>query len=381
MSAEDSPGRSLSDEGACRVLSISGGPCGWPELLRMWWAGDGIRAILRRAGHPDRPFEALVPTLPWHLGKVLASASRRVAETASSDATGPVHRASEPCSPRGNGPRRILSRIMGGRTRWKVAILGSDPLESGPAVVRYLDCAPALQLADPFEIRVGGTPFLLAESISPSGLGSLVACGLHGDVLDDSCLPLLRLPHHLSWPFAFEREGSLFMVPETGEAREVSLWECTEFPSGWRKAATLLSGRAFHDATLLEEGGRWWLFVSVGGAHPGDHSAHLEIHHCEDLLSRPFRPHPGNPISLSIAGSRPAGRIFRMDGKLYRPSQDGRGGYGRAVIVHRIERLDEETYLETEVSRILPPEGALGIHTLNRTSDGRWLVDCLVQST
>jgi hypothetical protein len=52
---------------------------------------------------------------------------------------------------------------------------------------------------------------------------------------------------------------------------------------------------------------------------------------------------------------------------LVRPAQDCRRGYGRALALARIDRLDEEGYHQTVVASLPPDErwGADGVHTLN----------------
>lgn len=167
------------------------------------------------------------------------------------------------------------------------------------------------------------------------------------------------------------------MIPETGSASEVSLWKCTGFPGEWTKVHTLLQGETFHDATLLRHGDRWWLFVCVAGSYHGDHSSELRLYHSPDLVGSPFVPHPRNPISLSVEGARPAGNFFEHEGKLIRPAQDCRNGYGRGVILFQVDQLDEREYRESRRSTISPPPKAAGLHTLNRSPDGRWIVDVL----
>ena len=88
----------------------------------------------------------------------------------------------------------------------------------------------------------------------------------------------------------------------------------------------------------------------------------------------PWRPHRRNPVKSDVRSSRPAGRLFRRDGRWIRPAQDCSGRYGRAVSFQRIERLDLEGYEEREVERLEPDprRGELGIHTFNTA--GPWTV-------
>lgn len=365
------------NEAEMRILSIRGTKFGAMECLRTWLYEDRIRAILRRPGRADQPFEALVPVWPLQMPKILASAADRVARSNPTDEVrgnlaGPqttsIRRFASPL-------RRGLRRLLFGAPKWRIGQLLSDPLATGPTSVQELGCDCALEMADPFVLSKDGKDWLLFEAIAENGLGKLIAANLADDKVADLSESILDLPHHLSWPFVFEWEGETYLVPETGSANHVGLWKCQEFPGRWTKVRTLLEGARFHDATLLHRDGRWWLFVAVGGEDPGDHSAELRIYHSADLLRSPFLSHPQNPIRLSVEGSRPAGKIFVRDGVVYRPAQDGRDGYGKGIIIYRIDQLSETNFAETPVSQIEPPSGTIGIHTLNQVTENRWIVD------
>ena len=60
----------------------------------------------------------------------------------------------------------------------------------------------------------------------------------------------------------------------------------------------------------------------------------------------PWTPHPGNPIKSDVRSSRPAGRMIRWEGGLYRPTQDCSRRYGHAVAVQKVLELTPHTYRE-----------------------------------
>ena len=358
-----------------RILDRSGRRFGWVEMLRTWMFSDRIQATLRVPGHADWPFEGILHASPASLGKVLRSASERNLRhlLASPPAAGRLE--ALPPAPVPSAPMRLLRRLRRGNPRWQLARLESDPFESGRAKTSPMLPLPGVLRADPFAIRVGDRNWLLFEEQLPGDRGRLrAALWTEGawQVREGEILPR---PHHLSWPCVLEAEGRIFLLPESGEAGEVALWECVEFPFRWRKVRALLEGRPWHDPCLLRHGGLWWLFASAGGDSPQDHSSELCAFHSTNLLEGAFAPHALNPLSVSVAGARPAGNFFRRDGALYRPAQDCRGGYGTGILVQRIESLTPTEWAATTVGRIDPPRGASGIHTLNALPDGGWVVD------
>ena len=75
------------------------------------------------------------------------------------------------------------------------------------------------------------------------------------------------------------------------------------------------------------------------------------------------------------ATARPGGRVQVRDGRLLRPAQDGRGGYGAALTLVEITALDKDRYQQRVIGRLDPGLGWPGrrLHTLNRSG---WL-ECI----
>ena len=230
--------------------------------------------------------------------------------------------------------------------------------------------------ADPFPLDAQGRTVLFVEEYPhATGKGVISAVPFGPDGPEGAPRPVLEEPWHLSYPFVFERDGAVWMVPESSQNGTVDLYRARAYPGGWEKEVTLLSGVTASDATLLEQDGRWWLFATVRdgatGRDPhGSFSDALYLWSAPDFRG-PFTPHPANPVLIDAAAARPAGRIVARGGRLIRPVQDGRAGYGAALGLARIDRLDEKGFSQT-VETILRP-GPLWpgtrLHTLNRSRD------------
>jgi hypothetical protein len=85
-------------------------------------------------------------------------------------------------------------------------------------------------------------------------------------------------------------------------------------------------------------------------------------------------------VRSDVNGTRPAGRFFRSEGRLYRPAQDCTVRYGHSIVINEVIRLDDAGYEEREAGRIPPTWGAplIGTHTLNAW-DGLTVVDGLAR--
>lgn len=221
--------------------------------------------------------------------------------------------------------------------------------------------------ADPFPIEHDGRTFLFVEDFAHAagyGVISVVEFDANGPIGPPR--PVLDTGSHLSYPFVFEHEGQVWMVPESAAAGTIDLYRAAVFPDRWVKVATLVPGVVASDATLFEHDGRWWMFATVrddGGAY----SDALHIWSAPGL-SGPWQPHRRNPVLVDIATARPAGRVVRRGGKLIRPFQDCDTGYGAALGLAEITRLDDEEFSQ-RVETVLRP-GPLWpgsrLHTLNR---------------
>ena len=206
--------------------------------------------------------------------------------------------------------------------------------------------------ADPFPVFHEEGHFVFFEQQLPGEPAHVAVMKLAEDGSWSQPSTVLRSDGHISYPFVFEWDGSLFMVPETADKRRVELYRCAEFPTSWELEDVLLEDVWAVDATLAKVEERWWLFVSIAP----DEAAifdELFLYYADSPLG-PWTPHRRNPVKSDARNSRPGGRLFWQDGKLYRPAQDCGPRYGYATVINEVERLDEDCYEEREVAALRP---------------------------
>jgi hypothetical protein len=165
---------------------------------------------------------------------------------------------------------------------------------------------------------------------------------------------ILDTPYHLSYPFIFEHNNDLYMIPESMENETVELYKCTEFPDKWEFQMNLMENVKLLDVTLQYKDDQWWMFancVEIDGVSSWDE---LYLFSSKELFSTNWRPHPQNPIVSDCKSSRPAGKIFEKDGILYRPSQNSSYKYGYGFNLNKINLINEHEYSETIVSKVEP---------------------------
>lgn len=263
---------------------------------------------------------------------------------------------------------RLLTRAPHWRTGWRfvdgpgVVELGAHPKEGW----RTLPDDGLRFYADPFPVVVRGRTWLFLEELehrTGKGVISAVPFGPEGPV--GTPRVVMEGPVHLSYPFVFEDGGEIWMIPESCAAGAIDLYRSTSFPGGWVHEARLVDGLEVSDATPFRHGGRWWMTASVRDG--GSYSDALHLWSATRLLG-PWTPHAGNPVLVDVASARPAGRVVEVGDRLVRPVQDCRGGYGSAIGLAEITRLDDGGFEQRLAGRVAPGPLWPGrrLHTLNR---------------
>jgi len=206
----------------------------------------------------------------------------------------------------------------------------------------------------------------IEELLYSTNRGRIICLTLDEEMNILSNQVVLERPYHLSYPFLFEHEGQLYMIPETGKNNGIELYRCTYFPNQWGFSKTLMSNIYAVDSTLLKTENKWWLFANVK-EDGGSSWDTLHLYYADHPLSDQWTPHPLNPIVKDIHSARPAGRIFSHNGNLIRPSQDCSVRYGYAINFNRIVTLTETDYAEICEQTFKPPSkgGILATHTYN----------------
>jgi hypothetical protein len=167
--------------------------------------------------------------------------------------------------------------------------------------------------ADPFPIVRDGRTYLFFEDLDHrvgKGIISAVEFGLNGPI--GPVVPVLEEPWHMSYPFLIEAKGQLWMVPESSQSGQVTLYRCVEFPHKWERSAALLEGIEAADATILAHEGLFYMMSTVR-EDLGGYSDTLAIHVAPDIAG-PWRDHALAPVLIDAAAARPAGAIVRKHG-------------------------------------------------------------------
>ncbi|MFN7893067.1 MAG: hypothetical protein ACK5OC_22420 [Pirellula sp.] len=214
--------------------------------------------------------------------------------------------------------------------------LSDSPLFEIGELSRFNGCAAA----DPFGIYRDGTWYVFFEMFLCDDPHAVIGVASSRDLIGWSVLGVaLRQPHHLSFPYVFEHDGDIFMMPESKKVRRVDLYRAYDFPFDWRLEKTVLRGR-YMDASIVANRGRYWLFS-------GWHSYWLRLFYSHSPLG-PWKRH-WQPFArmYNKKDVRPGGRIVSIDGQLVRLAQDNQRYYGHQLRAMQIKTLNRLSFSET----------------------------------
>ncbi len=254
-----------------------------------------------------------------------------------------------------------------------IAELDAERLASLRERIVWLpEAGPWRYYADPFGLVRGQTLHVFVEAFDYRSKHAVIE-------RHDLDLPTLRWrdarvvlarPFHLSYPNVFEHAGQTWMLPESAKANEIALYRAVDASlDTWQRDHALLAGVPGADASVIEHGGRWWMFYAIVGPGGRD-QRELHVAHAP-ALAGPWQPLAGNPVRVDRAGARPAGQPFHdAQGRVVLPVQDSSAGYGSALRLLRFDVL-EPTQVRCEPTStrltgdLASADHAEGLHTLS----------------
>ena len=233
--------------------------------------------------------------------------------------------------------------------------------------------------ADPFVIDKDGKTYVFLEEQSfKSQIGHISVLELSKKGWTEPKV-VIKQPYHMSFPFLFENDSKLYMIPETGKNNCIEYYECTNFPYKWEKKGTLMNDVVAMDSVLLEKDGTWYLFTSILTPQGASSWDELHLFHSDAPLTTDWQPHPMSPIVTDVRKARMAGDFFKKNGELFRPSQNCSDHYGASITLNRVLTLSRTKYEEVEVDSSTADWASdlYSTHTLN-SSKSVTLIDAQI---
>ena len=225
--------------------------------------------------------------------------------------------------------------------------------------------------ADPFVVDFEDKRYIFIEEEPLNSHGHISLITLEKDGTHSEAVPILQKPYHISYPFVFSYKNRYFMIPETSENKTIELYEAVDFPYKWKFNKNLMDNLHAVDTTLFHHDDIWWLFTSITDFEDGWDNGSMSVFFSDNLFSDEWKQHPQNPLITNPSNARMAGRVFKKDGKIYRPSQNCSQRYGYGFNLEEITKLSATHYKEKTITSVVPnwDKNVLGTHTVNFAKD------------
>lgn len=203
--------------------------------------------------------------------------------------------------------------------------------------------------ADPFLFVFKGQLFLFYEEKHLYGKGYLRM--IKSRNLKDWTPPVtvLKEKFHLSFPFVFEDDGQIYMIPETNENNCISIYEAeTESLTSFKLKKQILKcypknniSLSFVDSSLIKKDGFYYLVTTI----KENDVYTLKLFYSESLWED-WHEHPMSPLCKSNKYARNGGALRSYKNEIYRISQNCDQGYGDNLTIHKITELSPTSYKE-----------------------------------
>jgi hypothetical protein len=222
--------------------------------------------------------------------------------------------------------------------------------------------------ADPFPLSSNDIHFkiLIEEFIKKEGYAKISLMTLAKGNSHIQIKPLLKTKSHLSYPFIYRENEKVYVFPESSKNGKLSCYEFITSSESLVFVKDILT-LPLKDSTIIKHSDKFWIF----GSTVDDNSNYiLQVFYSNELLG-PYHPHPLNGKIKGLDGIRPAGNILKVDGVLYRPSQNCKNKYGESITINKVNQLnevnfEEEPYMEISVNNKKKNNNGIHcIHTIN----------------
>ncbi len=242
------------------------------------------------------------------------------------------------------------------RLRWSVAFVRKPWREAVLRRGMEIKNPPGRYFADPFIVTREKRTICFVEDCScREEQGRITAVEILDEKNYNILGPVLEEPFHVSFPYVFEYEGELYMVPETAEAKAIRLYKCVEFPMRWVYLKDIMSHVNAADSMVFKVKDRWWLLSSIGTTGNADRCSTLMAFFSKSPLSDAWKAHEKNPLVFDCATARNGGLLDAdVDCPVRVRQRHGFKVYGAEMTLAKISDLTPSTFQEEEIARIRP---------------------------
>lgn len=133
--------------------------------------------------------------------------------------------------------------------------------------------------------------------------------------------PVLEESFHLSFPFIFQKENTIYMIPETHKNAHVSIYKSTQFPYKWRFSKHIIKNICASDTVLFKKNNFYYALTNNETGRFGDRNTNLTLYKTNKFENDDIGEFEKvSEIYSDASKARNAG-LFIWENKYYRVNQ------------------------------------------------------------
>lgn len=283
--------------------------------------------------------------------------------------------------------KKVEQKLYFNKSIWSISICeGTNPINSDAYKnIKYpvlsskdVTDVKAEFVADPFIIKKYGKWYMFFEIYDRENKVGIIGLAISRDSINwEYKRVVLKESFHLSYPYVFEHDNKIFMMPETGESGFIKIYEAVEFPYKWKLRQNIIKGN-YWDASLFNHNGLWW--INAYSNRPQINS--MSLFYSNDLFGE-WKEHKKSPvIQANPKICRPGGRVIKYNNKLIRFAQDRSDYYGKQITAIEINNLSTDDYKEKIMGVVAKGSDKKnswnkdGMHTIDaqEIEDNKWIM-------
>lgn len=280
--------------------------------------------------------------------------------------------------------KNILSRLVKpdpSKARYYIGLLQKEDLMLSDAECYHKICWLKSEpfkdnwIADPFILFVNDESISIIAEQLYKGVGRLVLLDVDLASMEIKRLKvILQLPTHLSFPYIWQENGNIFIMPENVESGNLRIWKYNAEKEILEDPKVVIDEQ-LEDSQLCKIGNKYYI-MGVKYVH-NDYfmcTKHLEIYSADSL----FGPYSHlQTIDNELRLERGAGMIWHEGDTIIRPAQNCENGYGTNLLFYRMKLQEDGTFSENLEYEYYPDKNhprSRAFHTFNE-KDGYVVVD------
>ena len=219
--------------------------------------------------------------------------------------------------------------------------------------------------ADPFFVQVKKNYYIFFEDYNiKKKIGSISCAKINKDNSLKIYRDIIKEKFHLSFPFTFEYNKELFIIPESKDDNSIKLYKCTKFPNKWVFVKDLIKDIDGVDSIIFKHKKLWYLITCLQSK--------------KNIYNRLIGFYSKNPIEgkwikvkkfpliKNNLSERNGGLICGKNRKLFRVGQihlPSRYGYGYSI--NKLKNISKSNYQEDKINVKTELDNFKHIHTVN----------------